>query len=110
MAVETRDVMTVEQVADYMQLEPVDVERLIVERGLPAIEVSDHVWRIPRAALDDWLNRTARSRDRERQMDGMEAIRQADKLREDILRRRGGVPLPRGFIVEAIREAREGDE
>lgn len=33
MAVETRDVMTVEQVADYMQLEPVDVERLIVERG-----------------------------------------------------------------------------
>lgn len=43
-------------------------------------------------------------------MDGMEAIRQADKLREDILRRRGGEPLPRGFAVEAIREAREGDD
>jgi excisionase family DNA binding protein len=109
MAVEVRDVMTAEQVAEYMQLDPADVQRLIAERGLPALEVSEGVWRIPRAALDEWLNRAARARNPERQISAREAMHRADRLREDILRRRSGMPLPRGFAVEAIREVREGD-
>jgi len=109
MATETREVMTIEQVAEYLQAGADDVRRLIEEYGMPALEVREGQWRIPRGVLDQWLNRRARLRSQQRPAEGEGALRRANELRERILRDRGGVPLPDGFGVDAMREAREGD-
>ncbi len=135
MAMEAREVMTVEQVAEYLQATPEQVRRLIDERGLPVLRLADGELRIPRDLLKDWIVREASGNGRRpREARGM-TIEEMRKLREEtkagrarglnnpppltqefldrvranreaILRDRGGVPFPKGWIREAIDEGR----
>jgi excisionase family DNA binding protein len=52
-----RDVMTIEQVATYLQVEAEDVEYLIDERRLPTFEPVPGAIRVPLDALRRWISR-----------------------------------------------------
>ena len=133
MTTDARDVMTIEQVADYLQATPEQVRRLIDERGLPALRLVDGELRVPRDLLKDWIVREAAGdgdrRPAARAMNDEEIRRSReeayarvargdaprltqeflDRLRETrerILAERGGKPFPRGWIREAIDEGR----
>jgi len=135
MATETREVMTIEQVAEYLQIEPDDVRRLIDARGLRAFEVADGELRVPFEELQRWVKRSvAEAAEPSANSIGMtpEEMREArqgpatgrvpvannlppltqaflDRVtatREAILAERGGKPFPKGWIREAIDEGR----
>lgn len=133
MAMEAREVMTVEQVAEYLQATPEQVRRLIDERGLPVLRLADGELRIPRDLLKDWIVREASGngrRDSEQRIMTDEEIRRAREetyariergeaprltqefldemraIRQAILDDRGGKPFPKGWIHEAIEEGR----
>ena len=50
----TVQMMTVDEVAEYLQLHPLTVRRLAREGGIPAFKVGRQ-WRVKRAALDQWI-------------------------------------------------------
>jgi excisionase family DNA binding protein len=127
MATETREVMTVDQVAEYLQVEQETVRRLIEERELPAFEVVEGEWRIDRQALRRWIDRRiaehagdqaspcAMSDEDMRKLGEDAAEGQARRplltrewldrvrtTREGILDERGGKPFSREWIREAI--------
>ncbi|MFO8079402.1 MAG: helix-turn-helix domain-containing protein [Armatimonadota bacterium] len=135
MATETREVMTVEQAAEYLQMEPEDVRRLIEQREFPAFETVPGEWRVDRAALRRWIDRrtakhlgepihiramsdTEMRRLREDTAAGRAAglarrrpltkewLERVTARREAIRQRRGGKPFPSGWIREAIEEGR----
>lgn len=134
-AIEAHEVMTIEQVADYLQLEPEDIRRLIEERELPAFETIPGEWRVDRGTLRRWIIRRtaehvgerthlhAMSNEEMRRLREDTAAGRAEGLarrkpltnewlervtarREAILERRGGEPFPEGWIREAIEEGR----
>lgn len=114
--------MTIEQVAEYLQIEPEDVRRLIDTRGLRAFEVADGELRVPFDELRRWMRQSLAERFerpagvRQDQggstiADGVPRLTQEffDRIkdtREAILAERGGKPFPRGWIREAIDEGR----
>lgn len=131
MATETREVMTIEQVAEYLQATTEQVQRLIDERGLPVLRLPEGELRVPRDLLKDWIvreasgngRRTGRSRpmtDEEIRRSREEAYARIERgeaprltqefldrmqaTREAILRDRGGVPIPHEFFETARRE------
>jgi len=133
MATETPDVMTIEQVAEYLQATPEQVSRLIDERRLPVLRLVDGELRVPRDLLRDWIMREAsgeRRRGAGLRVLSDEEIRRSreeayarlargdaprltqeflDRMRETrerVLAERGGRPFPRGWIREAINEGR----
>ena len=46
--------MTIDDVAEYLQLHPLTVRRLAREGGIPAFKVGRQ-WRVKRALLDQWV-------------------------------------------------------
>lgn len=124
MATETREVMTVEQVAEYLQLEPEDVRTLIDERELPAFETVPGEWRVDRAALRRWIDRRIAEHcvqplgGKQGYTEGParvlsdpplmtnEWLDRIRGIRERVLEERGGKPFPKGWIREAISEGR----
>jgi excisionase family DNA binding protein len=135
MATETREVMTVEQAAEYLQMEPDDVRRLIEEREFPAFETVPGEWRVDRSALRRWIDRRTAEQIGERWQSLSTSDEEMRRLREDtaagrasglarrrpltgewldrvtarreaIRERRGGKPFPSGWIREAIEEGR----
>lgn len=131
MATETREVMTIEQAADYLQMKSEDVRRLIEEREFPAFETVQGEWRVGLHELRRWIHRrTARhlgesmhlrvmSEEEMRRLREDTAAGRAEGLarrkpltrewldrvretREAILEERGGKPFPKGWIREAI--------
>ncbi|NLO06602.1 MAG: helix-turn-helix domain-containing protein [candidate division WS1 bacterium] len=105
MATETTDVMTLEQAADYLRLPVDETARLFEEGRLPAARIGDRYWRIQASVLDEWL-RTAAYRNlvEARKAKGRRALERLEAVREQILRRRDGVPFPGGYGAEVIRE------
>ncbi len=135
MATGTRDVMTVEQVAEHLQVTADQVRRLIEERGLPALRLFDDVWRVSRPVLDRWIERESlghigeraplrtMTRDQVRQLRDdtyagrargltnaprltKEFLDRTREIREAVLADRGGKPFPKGWIHDAIEEGR----
>lgn len=53
-AVFAHDVLTLDEVADYLRLPPEAVEREAVQGHIPGRRIED-TWRFLRAAIDDWL-------------------------------------------------------
>ncbi len=51
---ESRDILTVEQAADYLQVSRATVFKLVREQGLPAAKIGGSV-RFARAQLLEWL-------------------------------------------------------
>ena len=52
--VETPDVLTLDEVADLLKVEPAVVEALALDRRLPGRRIADE-WRFARVAVLDWL-------------------------------------------------------
>ena len=50
----TAQMMTIDEVAEYLQLHPLTVRRLAREGGIPAFKVGRQ-WRVKRALLDQWV-------------------------------------------------------
>lgn len=100
--------MTLEQTAQYLQVPQDDLREWLEAGELPGTRLPSGEWRVPRPALEEWLNRRARLNLRNRGGSSPRiALRQARELREQILRDRNGEPFPEGFGVQAVREARE---
>jgi excisionase family DNA binding protein len=107
MAHDLGDMMTTEEVGDYLGLPAAEVERLVAEGSLPAARIGDRHWRIPEAVLSEWLRSTAYGNlAATRRLDGKRALARLDAVRERILDRRGGEPFPEGYGVELIHEDR----
>jgi excisionase family DNA binding protein len=51
---ETAQMMTIDEVAEYLQLHPLTVRRLAREGSIPAFKVGRQ-WRVKRALLDAWV-------------------------------------------------------
>jgi excisionase family DNA binding protein len=118
-AIEERDYLTPAEAARQLHVSVSTVWRWIDKGKLPAYRVGERFIRIPKAGLSQVV-RSARQPDvalgppreeelegkrLERQRRGEEFLKMTRKLREDMLRRRGGVPLPDSW--EDIRAARE---
>jgi len=133
MATDARDVMTIEQAAEYLQVTEDQVRRLIDERGLPALELVDGELRVPRGLLNDWIEREASGsaawrsgsrvltdeeirRSREETYARLargdaprltqEFLDRLREIRERVLAERGGEPFPKGWVREEIDEGR----
>ncbi len=109
MAVAEVAAMTLEQAAEYLQVSPEELEEWLEDGELPGTKLPSGVWRVPTSTLEGWLNHRARLNLQARPVSGEQALRGARELRERILRRRGGEPLPQGSSVDAIREVRGRD-
>ena len=51
----TAQMMTVDEVAAYLQLHPLTVRRLAREGSIPAFKIGRQ-WRVKRALLDQWIS------------------------------------------------------
>jgi excisionase family DNA binding protein len=108
MATETREVMTVEQVADYLQVEQETVRRLIEERELPAFEVVEGEWRIDRQALRRWIDRRIAEHSGDQASSRAMSNEDIRKLREDIAADRARRPPLTREWLDRVRATREG--
>lgn len=53
------EVLTIEEVAEELQVHPRTVRRAIAERGLPIVQLGRRVTRVRRVDLDAWLEEQA---------------------------------------------------
>lgn len=101
------EIMTPEEVGDYLRLTTDEVERLLDKGELPAAKIGDRHWRIPADVLDEWLRAAAyRNLAAIRKLEGRQALNRLDALRQRILDRRDGGPFPDGYGADLIREGR----
>lgn len=54
-AVHMPDVLTLEEVADYLRLSPDVIEKQAVRGNIPGRRIED-TWRFLKTAVDDWLS------------------------------------------------------
>ena len=107
MATEARDVMTIEQAAEYLQVTEEALRALLQSGELPAVRLDGDEWRVPRGALAEWLRAAAYANLWPvRRARGERALERLDALRRQMLERRGGVPFPDGHAAQLIREGR----
>jgi excisionase family DNA binding protein len=52
------ELMTVEEVADYLRVTKKTIYRLLTQNKIPATKVG-HQWRFDKAAIDEWLQRSS---------------------------------------------------
>ena len=50
------ELMTLEEIADYLRLNEKTIYRLLNEDNIPAIKIG-HLWRFKKSAIDKWLNK-----------------------------------------------------
>jgi excisionase family DNA binding protein len=51
----TKNIMTIEEVAEELRLSTIQIRRLIREQGLPHFRISERRFLIDRADLEEWL-------------------------------------------------------
>lgn len=51
----TKNILTIEEVAEELRLSTIQVRRLIREKGLPHFRLSERRFLIDRTDLEDWL-------------------------------------------------------
>jgi excisionase family DNA binding protein len=58
-----REVLTLEEVADYLRLSTKTISRMARSGQLPAFKAGNH-WRVRRAELEGWIRRRTEARGR----------------------------------------------
>jgi len=100
--------MTVEEAADYLQVNPKTLYRWLREGEVPGIKLGGNVWRVKKATLDEWVSRRSLQNVFEQAprltQEWLDRVR---ARRERLLEGMGGVPFRGDELDEMIDEGHE---